>query len=156
MNLSRAHDDAVLTQFRPIALAAIALLGVWTGQALAQRADSDDVVRLAPSFGGVCEDCDLRGRILAGARMRDSDFSRSNFSSAVLSRADATGARFDAADFTDADLRRAKLAGAHLEGANLSGADLRDAEGLTQEQLDAACGDARTRLPQPLRVRGCD
>ena len=70
------------------------------------------------------------------------------------------GSRFEGANFTAADLSNAKLnrrttsRGAHFERANISGADFRDAEGLTQTQLNRACGDTQTRLPRGLRVRG--
>ncbi len=70
---------------------------------------------------------DLRGRDLRGADLR--------------------GAVLVAADLAGADLRRADLTGADLRDADLSGADLRGALFLTQAQLDAACGDAATRLP---------
>jgi uncharacterized protein YjbI with pentapeptide repeats len=149
-----------VTQFRLIALAGTALLAVWAGAALAQRPQAE-VVRLDPGYGGVCEACDLSGRVLAGARMSNSIFDRSDFSRAVLTRVDATGSRFEHCDFSSADLSHAKLVrarlnGARFNGAILSGADLREAEGLTQRQLDHACGDADTRLPRGLRVRSCD
>jgi hypothetical protein len=35
----------------------------------------------------------------------------------------------------------------------IAGADLSRARGLTQEQLDDACGDSRTRLPSGLVAR---
>lgn len=161
--------------------------GALAGQASAQR----DVARLEPGYGGVCEECDLSGRILAGARMTNSNFNRSDFSNAVLARVDASRSRFEGANFTDADLRHARLIGArcprarferallvqanaqgadftratfgnadvtrmNLRDANLSGADLRHARGLTQAQLDQACGDRRTRLPRGMRVGMCD
>jgi hypothetical protein len=44
----------------------------------------------------------------------------------------------------------------NLEGADISGADLRNAEGLTQAQLNAACGNRLTRVPPRFRVRSCD
>jgi hypothetical protein len=96
-----------------------------------------------------------------------------------LVRADAPGPRLDrrGADLTGADLRRIDLRGASLRGARLIGADLRgsdlgvadltgaDTRGadlrsadlsgglfVTQAQLEAAKGDARTRLP-PTRSR---
>jgi len=43
-----------------------------------------------------------------------------------------------------ADLIIVPLSGADLRGANLSGA-----EGLTQGQLDDACGDEKTKLDPP-------
>ena len=54
-----------------------------------------------------------------------------------------------------ADLSRTNLQGADLSGANLQGADLRSANltkarGLTREQLDKACGDNKTTLPDYL------
>jgi uncharacterized protein YjbI with pentapeptide repeats len=60
------------------------------------------------------------------------------------------------ASLADTRLQGANLADANLEGANLSwafprGADLGEARGLTQAQLDAARGDARTQLPDGLR-----
>ena len=49
------------------------------------------------------------------------------------------------ADFRDAD----------MGGTNLSGADLSGARGLTQRQLNEACGDSATRLPSGLTVPAC-
>jgi len=46
--------------------------------------------------------------------------------------------------------RRPLLAGAQLEGANLS-----SVRGLTQSDLDDACGDARTQVPTNLHLRYC-
>jgi uncharacterized protein YjbI with pentapeptide repeats len=50
------------------------------------------------------------------------------------------------ADLSGADLRLADLIGADLRDADLSGADLTGAIFLVQAQLDAAKGDAGTRL----------
>ena len=174
----------MLTQLRPALFASALAAGIWAGAASAQWQGSS-VVRLEPGYGGVCEACDLSGRILAGARMRGSVFNRADFSGAVLTRADATGSRFEGADFTEADLTSAKLTEASCEGADFSsavltravahrtrfaradftrarldeadfsGADLRGARGLTQAQLNSACGDAATRLPRGLRLPAC-
>jgi len=183
----------VLTHLRFALCAAIALAAIWAGNASAfwPFADSTAHLSRAPAYAGACEDCDLSGRILAGARLTDSVFNGSDFSQAVLTRADASGSEFAGANFTDADLRRTKLIGAvcpravferatmvnadargadfrraifsaanvtrmNIEGADISGADLSTAAGLTQRQLDTACGDRRTRLPDGLRVRRCD
>ena len=51
---------------------------------------------------------------------------------------------------------RAVLTGARLAGADLSGAVLEGAEGLTQRQLDQACGDEETKLPPGLIVAPCE
>ena len=58
------------------------------------------------------------------------------FEEAVLAQADASGADFRFADFTRANVSRM-----NFERADITGADLRNAQGLTQAQLDSACGD---------------
>ncbi|MGW0468798.1 pentapeptide repeat-containing protein [Streptomyces sp. NPDC003027] len=78
-----------------------------------------------------------RGADLIGARLRG----------AKLRGADLRGALLIAADLSGADLSLADLIGADLRDADLSGADLTGALFLTQPQLNAARGDAATRLP---------
>jgi uncharacterized protein YjbI with pentapeptide repeats len=87
------------------------------------------------------------------------------FWGATLTAANLAGGRFNKASFRGADLTAASLRGAVFENAdmrearlnlaNLSGADLSKAKGLTQAQLDQACGDAATKAPQGLTVRFC-
>jgi len=64
-------------------------------------------------------------------------------------------ADFRGADLAGADLTATDLAGASFNGANLTGANLGGARGLTQRQLDASCGDARTLLPPGLTAPDC-
>ncbi|MFJ8668720.1 pentapeptide repeat-containing protein [Streptomyces sp. NPDC093600] len=78
-----------------------------------------------------------RGADLIGARLRG----------AKLRGADLRGALLIAADLSGADLSLADLIGADLRDADLSGADLTGALFLTQPQLNAARGNAATRLP---------
>lgn len=78
-----------------------------------------------------------RGADLMGARLKGAD----------LRGANLRGAYLIAADLTGADLRSADLIGADLRDANLSGADLTGSFFLTQPQLNAAKGDATTKLP---------
>jgi uncharacterized protein YjbI with pentapeptide repeats len=54
-----------------------------------------------------------------------------------------------------ANLRYAELHNAELVDTQFQGADLREAVGLTQKQLDEACGDAGTRLPAGLSLKVC-
>ena len=82
------------------------------------------------------------GADLAGARLRG----------ASLRGASLNGACLIGADLTGADLRAADLAGADFRDADLSGADLTGSIFLVQSQLDAAKGDASTKLP-PSRTR---
>ncbi|MFP3991149.1 pentapeptide repeat-containing protein [Streptomyces sp. E11-3] len=81
-----------------------------------------------------------RGADLVGARLRGADLRGANLRGALLVAADLSGA----------DLRTADLIGADLRGADLSGADLTGAVFVTQAQLNAAKGDAETRLPGQL------
>ena len=78
------------------------------------------------------------GADLAGARLKG----------ASLRGASLRGACLIGADLSDADLRAADLAGADFRDADLSGADLTGSIFLVQSQLDAARGDARTKLPR--------
>jgi uncharacterized protein YjbI with pentapeptide repeats len=111
------------------------------------------------------EEAVLRGANLRGANLRFAKLQRADLSGANL-----TGAQLIVAWMQGTVLRRAVLDGVDLSGADLAGADLtgaslvraklfrtdfRTAKGLTQAQLDRACGDASTRLPPGLTVRAC-
>ena len=76
-----------------------------------------------------------------GIRADHADFSDVNFEDAVL-----VGGSFSGAKFNNANLAK----------ANFSGSDLSTATGLTQTQLNAACGDAKTRLPMGLSLPACE
>jgi uncharacterized protein YjbI with pentapeptide repeats len=97
-----------------------------------------------------CAHCELAG----------ADFSGAKLVLMCMSYADFKGASFRHTDLAGANLAHAKLDGADFTGASLSitsfkGTDLRRAKGLTQKQLDAACGDADTKAPQGLSVKTC-
>jgi uncharacterized protein YjbI with pentapeptide repeats len=79
------------------------------------------------------------GKDWGGARLDGWDFSMS-----LLIGSDFSGCRFDGANLLGADLR----------DANLCGADLSEALFLTQGQINAAKGDASTRLPRSLTRPG--
>jgi uncharacterized protein YjbI with pentapeptide repeats len=112
----------------------------------------------------------LAGRNLAGARLRQSDLSatvmtRVNFSGADLRDVNAYGGVFGGASFARANLTNASFVGAFLErasfkgaeltGVNFSGAEMDRAVGLSQAQLNRACGDGTTRLPRGLTIPAC-
>jgi uncharacterized protein YjbI with pentapeptide repeats len=78
-----------------------------------------------------------RGADLFGAKLRGAD----------LRFANLRGAYLIAADLREADLRQADLIGADLRDARLEAADLTGALFLTQSQVNAARGDAKTKLP---------
>ncbi|MEM5517303.1 pentapeptide repeat-containing protein [Henriciella sp. AS95] len=113
---------------------------------------------------------DAKNVDVSGSRLRQSDMQLSTFDDWNLSGANLTianmfGVRFNRSDFSGADLTRANMvgayvgtsnfAGANLTDVNISGADLSIARGLTQHQLDRACGDNSTMLPKGLKVRPC-
>lgn len=81
-----------------------------------------------------------RGADLIGANLRGAD----------LRGANLRGAYLIAADLGRADLRAADLLGADLRDADLGGADLTGSIFLIQAQLNAAKGDANTKLPPSL------
>lgn len=155
----------MLSQFRLMVLAGVAVTAAAASATAALWPTGADIPRLAPGYGGVCEACDLSGRILVDARLSGGDFRRAKFHDAVMSRVLATDCLFDEADFSgaildDGDFARARFlstnfAGASLRATRLNGADLSSALGLTQEQLDEACGDEATKLPRGLRLARC-
>jgi uncharacterized protein YjbI with pentapeptide repeats len=111
---------------------------------------------------------------LAGAVLTKAELARTNFTDAILTKADMTKAEFGRAVFSGADLAGADLSyanisralfdGAVLSGVDLTGAytllahfegtDLSETVGLEQEQLEIACGDAETKLPDGLTLPG--
>jgi uncharacterized protein YjbI with pentapeptide repeats len=150
------------------------------GQTVTSEAQRAQTVKSVLDGRRACVRCDLfqaefsyldfSGRTFTGARLRQaqldlSTMDRTNFSGADLSVANAFGARFTGANFTRANLENANFVGAHLGGANLAGAklngaifagaELAEARGLTQAQLNTACGDSQTTLPQGLTIPAC-
>src|SRR5664279_3293432 len=81
---------------------------------------------------------------------RRADLVGAKLGGADLRGADLRGSYLIGADLRRADLRSADLLGADLRATDLRGADLRDSLFLTQFQINAAIGDAGTRLPGPL------
>ena len=153
-----------------------ALLSVATPGAIAQNADQ---IASAKS-GKSCETCNLfqadfsyrkiTGVSFAGARLRQSNMTLAilddvSFRGANLSIANMYGVRLTGASLKDADLTDAILVGgsfestnfegAVLKNTNISGAEMSRARGLTQGQLNEACGDASTVLPSGLNVQHC-
>ncbi|MFD6426068.1 pentapeptide repeat-containing protein [Streptomyces sp. NPDC060198] len=80
------------------------------------------------------------GRDLFGARLRGADLRGADLRSACLVAADLTGADLGLADVIGADFRDTRLSRADLTGTLF----------LTQVQLNAARGDAATRIPPSL------
>jgi hypothetical protein len=112
-----------------------------------------------------CPHCDLIGADLTntcvkGGNLEGAQFDRANAVLMCMSYADFRDASFRNTDLAGANLAHAKVDGADFTGADLSitsikGTDLTHAVGLTQKQLDQACGDTETKAPAGLNVKIC-
>ena len=157
------HANLTNTSLWDANLSGADLIGARLAGALLERADLTDAE---------LETDDLSGADLAEAKLVNANFTGGKLINAFLGGADLTGAtltrvnlsgaNLSAANLTDTSFRRANLSGANLIGANLTGADLNRAnlsganlgrsKGLTQEQFDKACGDAKTLLPPGIKL----
>jgi len=146
------------------------------GPALAQNASQIARVRAGASCPG-CNlfQADLTGLELKGLNLSKSRLRQATLTASVMNRvrfdradmrdADAAAAVFSGSSFVSADLTNANFVGSYIEGANFSGARLNGAVfsgaemdrviGLTQAQLNQACGDDSTRLPRGLHIPAC-
>jgi uncharacterized protein YjbI with pentapeptide repeats len=106
------------------------------------RHEANALLRRASELarGGALPAADLPAADLIGADLRSTDLRRASLRGALLVGADLRGADLALADLTGADLR----------GTRLAGADLSASLFVTQAQLDAAAGDAGTRIPAVL------
>lgn len=164
---------------------AVAAIGAMSLTAFAQTPEQNDASRKATADQLVmgekaCANCDLfqvdlsyqelEARNLTGARLRQADlslstFDKSKFAGANMSVVNGFGIRAEHADFSDVNFEDAVLVGGSFNGSkfdnaklarvNFAGSDLSTATGLTQAQLNEACGDAETRLPKGLTLPAC-
>jgi hypothetical protein len=82
--------------------------------------------------------------------MRNARALWANFQGANLVLADLQEADLRSANLQGADLRGADLRGAKLRGAKLQATKLMGAKNLTQDQVNTACVDENTQLPEGL------
>jgi uncharacterized protein YjbI with pentapeptide repeats len=161
---------------KPLLLAVLGLALIAADPALAQNAGQIARAR----SGANCPGCNLfqadfanaqlKGRNFSRARLRQADMSASvmnhtSFTGSDLRDVNAYGGVFSSASFAGANLTNATFVGAYLQGANFSGAILHGtnfsgaemdrARGLTQRQLNVACGDDTTQLPRGLSIPAC-
>lgn len=163
-----------------VSLLAFTGLASAVGTAYAER-PLPGLVRYSPQMGGACRACDLSGRVLPGVVMRaGGDFDGALFVSAKIGALKAEGVRLNGADFSYVEAPDAAFSGSLLEkarfrnaylpnanfngailveadftGAKVPGADFLGAVGLTQHQLNRACGDTDTKLPPGLSITAC-
>jgi uncharacterized protein YjbI with pentapeptide repeats len=130
--------------------------------ARADKANFSRVEAYRGDFSGISAEgalfvsSELQRADFTGARLTGADFEKAELGRANFDRAVLTGTRFSVAN-----LSRAVLSGALFEGpidfdraflflTRIEGLDLSAATGLTQDQIDLACGDAATKLPAGL------
>ncbi len=92
---------------------------------------------------------------MTSANLARADLSKTELGRAVLNKADLTGAslryaNIARADFTEANLEGVDFTGSYTFLTRVEGTDLSQTMGLTQDQLDLACGDTKTKLPEGL------
>ena len=93
---------------------------------------------------------DLTNAWLPSQDMRQAHAALANFQDANLLWAKLQGADLRGANFQGAELHRAKLQGADLRGNPRHETKLMGAKNLTQEQVNTACVNEHTQLPEGL------
>ncbi|HKJ52874.1 MAG TPA: pentapeptide repeat-containing protein [Gammaproteobacteria bacterium] len=81
-----------------------------------------------------------------------SELGRVDFTKAKLSDVDFGFSNLSRVDFDDAELSTVNFEGAYTFLTRFEGVDLRTVKMLTQAQLDQACGDSKTRVPEGLQA----
>ena len=130
------------------------------------KADKANFSRIE-GYRTVFTDVSAKGASFASAELQRADFTRADltgadFAKAELGRANFQDATITGTNFAFANLARAEFQGAKFEGpidftgaftfiTRFDGLDLSQAKGLTQDQLDEACGTAETKLPEGLK-----
>lgn len=110
------------------------------------RVDVDDLVE---EVGAILRQVSAEVRGAEGTMRQD--LAGRDLRRRPLTDANLRGAFLMATDLRGVDLSGADLLGADLRDARVQGADLSRALFLTQPQLNAALGDAATRIPHRLR-----
>ena len=162
-------NDCLVTLKDPTRLIGIDL-SVTEGQSGAYLAGADlstAVMTRANLSWANLHEADLSGAELPGAFLSSANLRRADLSGAFLYEVDLSKAYLPEADLRranlfGADLRGAYLNNAHLSeavliGADLSETDLSGVRVLGQSQLDQACSDGGTKVPEGLKppVRKC-
>lgn len=118
----------------------------------AYRADFSEIDAVGASFGNA----EMQRVRFHNAKLANTDFTKADLGRAQFDGADITGSRFALANLARADFRETTFDAAldfdraFVFLARFEGVDLSDATGLTQSQLDIACGDDSTGLPAGL------
>jgi uncharacterized protein YjbI with pentapeptide repeats len=107
--------------------------------------------------GANFQSAELQRSNFHAAKLAGADFTKADLGRSQFDGADVSGSRFSLTNLARADFRDATFAKpADFDRAfffltRIEGVDLAAATGLTQWQLDMACGDAKTVLPAGLK-----
>ena len=129
--------------------------------ALATPALAQNAAQIAHAkAGSSCPGCNLFQADFASAELKGKSFAhtrlrQADFGAAIMNHTNFASADLTHASFVGAFLQGANFSGAKLVGTNFSGAEMDRASGLTQHQLDEACGDSSTKLPAALHLPAC-
>lgn len=130
--------------------------------ATADAADFSKAEGYRTDFSGVsAQKASFQSAELQRADFADANVEGADFGKAELGRAHFAGAILGNNSFAFANLARAEFAGAKIDGpldlggaylflTRFEGVDLSSTKGLVQSQIDIACGDAETKLPEGL------
>ncbi len=89
----------------------------------------------------------LRGAYLNGANLVGACLEKANLHRADLIEANMDGTNLRGAYLNGANLRGADCSRMEIDSAHLDSADLSETVNLTQEQINLACGNSKTKLP---------
>jgi hypothetical protein len=92
----------------------------------------------------------FQGADLSMATLQKADLIMARLQGANLQGARLQGANLQGANLQGANLQKANLQGANLQGANLQGVNFTAVTNLTQDQVNTACCDEDTQLPDGL------
>jgi len=158
-NLTRAHLSGARLRGAPMARAKLTGADLILTELI--RADLREANLTDTDLRGAdLRGADLRGANLSGANLIPIYLSGAHPRGADLRGADLRGANLNNTNLSGADLRGADLRGANLNntslsGADLSGADLSDAHQFMPRNLNEACGNENTKLPEGYTVKPC-
>lgn len=113
-------------------------------------------LRRADLSRGQFQQNDFSGADLESVKAPDVNFQGSIFEGAHLDHMNLDKAILDDSKMKGASFGYALMTEASLKGADLSDAKLSNVQGLKQEQLDAACGNMNTELPNGLSISYCE
>ncbi|AYG58407.1 pentapeptide repeat-containing protein [Rhizobium jaguaris] len=164
-NLAGAHFDSTDLSNSNLTLANLekaTLVRAWLKNARADAANFSRIEAYRSDFSNISANgarfasAELQRAEFGGAQLANVDFQK-----AELGRADFDKAVLTGSNFSLANLSRATLSGATIKGpvafdgafmflTRIEGLDLSAATGLTQQQINLACGDKSTMLPAGL------